>query len=120
MSDSAEQLVSRVRTSSEATRQTRRLDRFWELFEEIATHRRGVHADRMALHLLRFETETRELVALLDDAERAVYYNTARMLLSVRFDKHGVDEGSEELHARALTDPASWLDLYHQRVCWRR
>lgn len=84
----------------------------------LQRHRSGVHGDRMARNLLRFEAG-RDLVAVGPDAERAIYYELAsQSLVAVRFDKHGVYEGRQELLTRGLDDPSDWLDASGGGVTW--
>ncbi|MFC6723471.1 hypothetical protein ACFQE1_03515 [Halobium palmae] len=121
MNRSVESSTSEAGGRRDADRRSRWFDRYWELYDEIGVRRRGDHVNRMAGALLRYETETREIVALLDGAERAVFYNWAsRRLLSVEFDKHGVDESSEKTLIRDLSDPDAWTARYGRSLCWAR
>jgi hypothetical protein len=121
MSESTDGPPAEAKGPDQRRHRTRRLDRFRDLFDVLATRRNAVHANRMATHLLRYETATRELIALLDGAERAVFYTVgARSLVSVAFDKHGVDETSQELLLCELGDPDAWVEAYRAGVCWVR
>ncbi|MFC6724476.1 hypothetical protein ACFQE1_08830 [Halobium palmae] len=121
MSGPVDSSTSEAGRRRDDARRSRWFDRYWELYDEIGVRRRGDHVNRMAGALLRHETETREIVALLEGAERAVFYNWAsRRLLSVEFDKHGVDESSEETLMRDLGDPDAWTEAHDRNLCWSR
>ncbi|MEZ3165123.1 hypothetical protein ABNG03_05050 [Halorubrum sp. RMP-47] len=67
-----------VTTDSEG--ETRRHDTFVNLAEELQIQRGGVQSGKMAENLLRFETD-RDLVGIGQEAERAIYYETASQSL---------------------------------------
>lgn len=58
----------------------RRHDTFVNLAEELQIQRGGVQSGKMAENLLRFETD-RDLVGIGQEAERAIYYETASQSL---------------------------------------
>jgi len=87
-----------------------RLAVFRELTSVIQRHRSGVHGDRMARNLPRFEPG-RDLVAVGPDADRAIYHEIAsQSVVAVRFDEHRTYEGRQELLTPGLDGPDNWLD----------
>lgn len=104
-------------TSDSATATTR-LELFQELAAALQAHRSGVHGDKMAKYLLRFE-DGRDLVGVGPNANRAIYYELAsRSLVAVQFDKHGVYCGQQELLQRELDDPGAWVEAYGDGLVW--
>lgn len=104
-------------TSDSAAGPTR-LELFQELAAELQAHRSGVHGDKMAKNLLRFE-DGRDLVGVGPDATRAIYYELAsRSIVAVQFDKHGVYRGQQELLHRELDDPRAWVEAYGEGLVW--
>jgi hypothetical protein len=96
----------------------RRRDIFVNLVEELQIRRPGVHSSKMAENLFRFE-EGRDLGGIGYEAKRAIYYETAsRSLVAVRFDKHGVYAGEQELLQRELDDPTAWVEAYGSGLVW--
>lgn len=96
-----------------------RHETFTDLVRALTEHRRGVHADRMATHLLRADAAGTQLVGLLGDGGRAVLYNTASHTLeAVPFDKHGLRRGDAETLWRRLGDAASWVDANRESLAW--
>ena len=96
----------------------RRRDVFVNLVEELQIRRSGVHSAKMAENLFRFE-EGRDLVGIGQEAERAIYYETAsRSLVAVQFDKHGVYAGEQELLQRDLDDPTAWVEGDGSGLVW--
>lgn len=94
-------------------------DAYEELFAAIAGHRPGVHADRMAARLLRRVAGGRELVALVDDGRRAVFYDaSARRMVATPFDEHGVRADGDELLWDRVGDPAAWVDARAGDLDW--
>ena len=91
---------------------------FQELHDALADHRRGHHIDRLAAKLLRQDTATTELVALVDGAERVVFYNElSHTLEAVAFDEHGL-RGDRETVWRSIGDAASWVDFRSDDFDW--
>lgn len=104
-------------TSDSSTGPTR-LEVCQELAAELQLHRSGVHGDKMAKNLLRFE-EGRDLIGVGPDANRAIYYELAsRSIVAVQFDKHGVYRGQQELLQRELDDPGAWVEAYGNGLVW--
>jgi len=104
-------------TSDSITDPTR-LEVFQELAAELQAHRSGVHGDKMAKNLLRFE-DGRDLVGVGPDANRAIYYELAsRSIVAVQFDKHGVYRSQQELLQRELDDPGAWVAAYGDGLVW--
>jgi hypothetical protein len=96
----------------------RRRDIFVNLAEELQIQRSGVHSAKMAENLFRFGGG-RDLVGVGREAKRAIYYETAsRSLVAVRFDKHGVYAGEQELLQRELDDPTAWVEAYGGGLVW--
>lgn len=104
--------------TSDSTAEPTRLEVVQELAAELQAHRSGVHGDKMATNLLRFE-DGRDLVGVGPDANRAIYYELAsRSIVAVRFDKHGVYRGQQELLQRELDDPSAWVAAYGDGLVW--
>jgi len=92
---------------------------FTDLFDELAFHRQAEYAGQMAQALLRMEGNGKDLVGLVDDRQRAVYYaSTGRTLRAYAFDKHGVRETDTDTVWRLLSDAASWVDAHQDRLDW--
>jgi len=71
----------------------------------------------MAHALLRVESDGKDLVGLVDDHQRAVYYSTTgRSLKGYAFDEHGVREADIDSVWRLLSDAASWVDAHQEDV----
>lgn len=95
---------------TEAHRQYDRTDVYQDLHGELAVHRHAAHAREMASALLRAERDGPQLVGLVDECQRAVYYSpTARMVSAVPFDKHGVYETRSRPLCRDVGDAQSWV-----------
>lgn len=63
------------------------------------------------------ERDGKDLVGLVDDRQRAVYYaSTGRTLCAYAFDKHGVREADFDTVWRVLSDAASWVDAHQDRL----
>lgn len=100
-------------------RPTDRLSVFHELYDALAMHRRGVHADRMTAALLRYEAETRELVGLSDDASQAIFVESDPWLIvAVRFDAHGVTDRIEAILGEGSIDAEEWVDGHANELLW--
>lgn len=98
-----------------------RIDRqavFEELFDTLAVARPGLHPHRMATHLLRRESGSNRLVALVDAGRRAVFDDADHgALLAVPFDEHGLaDEATVEVLATA--GPATWVARNGADATW--
>lgn len=105
-------------TTPQDTGPSRRLV-FTDLFDELAVHRHAEYAGRMAGALLRLERDGKDLVGLVDDRQRAVYYSSAgRTLRAYAFDKHGVREADVDTLWRVLSDAASWVDAHRDELDW--
>lgn len=76
--------------TSDDTPSVDRQQLYVDLHATITQHRGGNHPERIAEHLLRVDCE-RELVALLDDTERAVIHNPRADTLTVHaVNQHGL------------------------------
>lgn len=92
---------------------------YYDLYDELAFHKNGEHADRMTEALLRMERDGKSLVGLIDDRQRAVYYSsTGRSLKGYEFDRHGVQEADIDSVWRLLSDAASWVDAHQDELDW--
>ncbi len=92
---------------------------FYDLYDVLALHHNAEHADRMTQALLRVESDGKDLVGLIDDHQRAVYYSsTGRSLKGYAFDKHGVREADMDSVWRLLGDAASWVDAHQEELDW--
>ncbi|ELZ87506.1 hypothetical protein C453_04109 [Haloferax elongans ATCC BAA-1513] len=94
-----------------------------EVFRDVVSTLRetrcGVHQHRMAQALLTKDASGSRLVALVDDTERAVFFNPAsRTLESVPFDREGTHEDDAEVLSRSLGDPAAWVETHAARLEW--
>lgn len=82
-----------------------------DLAGRLQTLRDGTHGGRLAQDLLRYAGDGRELVALVDDGERAVVYHaSSRILHSVPVQRDGVHGEAAERVGSRLSDPATWVD----------
>lgn len=92
---------------------------FEDLYETLAEYRTGNHIGRMAEHLLQRDSELRKLVGVIDDGQRAVYYNVfSRRLVSIQFGAHGLDDDQRDTIWGNLGDPAAWIDHNQQKIDW--
>ena len=92
---------------------------FTGLFETLCLNRRGDHQGRMARALLRLDGTDRNLVALIDDAQRAVYHEAeSKCLKGYQFDKHGVRAAHFDTLWRLVDDVASWVDAHQDDCQW--
>ena len=81
--------------------------------------RNAEHAHHMAEALVRKDGTGDQLVALIDDCERAVYYSsTGRTLKGYAFGKHGVVEADVDTLWCSLGDAASWVDVHKGECDW--
>jgi hypothetical protein len=81
---------------------------FQELYRTLTELREGVHVGRMAAHLLKNDTASTELVGLVEEGGRAVYYNAlSHTLEGFQFDAHGLRNEGRETLWRNLGDAAS-------------
>ena len=88
-----------------------------DLFETLARYRNAEHAHMMAEALIRKDSTAEQLVALVDDCQRAVFYNpNGRTMKAYSFDHHGIREADFDTLWRLLSDAASWVDA-HESVC---
>ena len=96
-----------------------RTDLYESLFEPIARHRDATQASRMVESLLRKGRSSDQLVALIDDCERVVYYSPhGRMIKGYTFDENGVHEADVDTLWRLLSDAASWVDAHQDECDW--
>ncbi|WP_396610790.1 hypothetical protein ACH9L7_11205 [Haloferax sp. S1W] len=94
-------------------------DVFRDVVSTLRETRRGVHQHRMAQALLKKDASGSRLVALVDDTERAVFFNPAsRTLESVPFDREGTHEKDAEVLSRQLSDPAAWVEANASELEW--
>nr|WP_089805513.1 hypothetical protein [Halogeometricum rufum] len=85
---------------------TDRTELYTDLYSKLSETHRGTH-------------QGSRLVALVDECERAVLFNTAsRTLESTPFDKHGVYLEESEVLWRQISDPASWIDAHIHESDW--
>lgn len=106
-------------TCGRAFRPTDSLSVFHELYDTLAMHRRGVHADRMVAGLLRYECETRELVGVVEGASQAVFFESERhLIVAVRFDAHGVHDRVEAMLTGDVADVEAWLEFHAADLLW--
>lgn len=106
--------------------QPTRTELYTDLFETLAMYRNAEHARYMAEALVRKNSSGDQLVALVDDGERAVFYNpSGRTLKGYAFGKHGIQETDVDTLWRLLSDAASWVDAHqddldwtHPHFCW--
>jgi uncharacterized C2H2 Zn-finger protein len=92
---------------------------FRDVYDVLSMHRRGVHVDRMAAALLRYEQGVRELVGITEEASRALFLNTEnRTLVAVRFDSHGVSSSIDDTLARGIDDAGSWVTEGRHELLW--
>lgn len=104
--------------TTDSTTEVPRYEVFQELAAELQVQLPGVYGAKMAEFLLRFE-DGRDLVGVLDGGTRVVYYEVAsRSLVAVRFDKHGIYEGKQELLQRGLDDPGAWVEAAENDLLW--
>lgn len=98
---------------------TTRTALYTDLFDTLASHRNATHAHHMAEALVRRSRTERQLVGLVDDCRRAVFFAQAeRSLVAYAFDKHGVAETETASQWRVLGDAASWVDAHSEQVDW--
>lgn len=96
-----------------------RTERHADLFETLAAERHAEHARFMAEALVRASRTGAQLVGLVDDCRRAVFYSPAgRTLVAYRFDNHGVHEEDLDTLRRLLDDAASWVDTHRDELDW--
>lgn len=106
-------------TDQPRTTRARQHELYTDLFEAIAVNRAGDHAREMATALLRKERRGDQLVGLVDDYRRAVFYSaTGRTLVAYEFDEHGISETDVDTLWRALGDAASWVDAHADDLDW--
>ena len=90
-----------------------------DLFETLAAERHAEHARFMAEALVRERRTGTQLVGLVDDCRRAVFYSPAgRTLVAYWFDEHGVHEEDLDTLWRLLGDAASWVDAHRDALDW--
>jgi hypothetical protein len=100
-------------------RPTDRLSVFFEIYDILAMHRRGVHIDEMAAALLRSDRGGRALVAITKHAERAVLLTAdSQSLVATRFDAHGVAASPDRTLTERVCDTESWLRTQQQGLVW--
>lgn len=93
---------------------------FESLFDALCDRRDGVHQREMAAAALRHETGLRELVGLVDGAERAVYYcGASRTVVAIPLDADGLATDESTLRWRFVGDAASWVDASRDELDWR-
>lgn len=96
-----------------------RTEIYTDLYETLAVERHAEHAGHMIEALLRERRGGRQLVGLVDDYRRAVFYSPAgRTLVAYRFDKHGLHEAALDTLCRLLGDAASWVDAHRDDLDW--
>ena len=96
-----------------------RTELYSSLYEPIARHRDATQASRMVESLLRKGRSSDQLVALIDDCERAVYYSPhSRTMKGYTFDEHGVREADVDTLWRLISDAASWVDAHQDECDW--
>lgn len=92
---------------------------YTSLFDALCRHRNAERAARMADALLRRDATGDQLVALVDDCQRAVFYNpNGRTLKGYAFDHHGLREADVDALWRPLSDAASWVDAHEEACDW--
>lgn len=90
-----------------------------DLFEILARYRTAEHAHLMAEALIRKDSTAEQLVALIDDCERAVFYHpNGRTMKAYTFDHHGIREADFDTFWRLLSDAASWVDTHQEECDW--
>lgn len=90
-----------------------------DLFDALARSRNAEHAHLMAEALIRKDSTAEQLVALVDDCERAVFYHpNGRMMKAFKFDHHGLREPDFDTLRRLLSDAASWVDANKEKCDW--
>ena len=73
----------------------------------------------MVESLIRKGRSSDQLVALVADCERAVYYSPhGRTMKGYSFDEHGVRETDVDTLWRLLGDAASWVDAHRENCDW--
>lgn len=90
-----------------------------DLYDTLAMFRNAEHAYHMAEALVRKDGTGDQLVALVDDCERAVcYLLIGQTLKNYPFGKHGVVEADVDTLWRSLGDAASWVDAHEEECDW--
>lgn len=96
-----------------------RTDLYQDLFETLATHRNAEHARHMAKALVRKDRTDAQLVGLVDDCERAVFYSPdGRTLKGYDFGKHGIVESDFDTLWWLVSDTDSWIDRHQDELDW--
>lgn len=91
---------------------------FEDLYEALAELRSGVHLGATAQRLLRRDRDC-ELVAFVDEGQRAVFYRfRSYSLVDCPFDAGGVEGGDAETLWQRTCDPAAWVDANVDWVVW--
>lgn len=105
-------------TVSDESSSVDRQELFEDLFDALAELRSGDHLGTMAQRLLRTDQD-RELIALVEGGERAVFYRPrSNSLVACPFDVSGVEEGGNDVLWGQLGDPTAWVDANVERVDW--
>lgn len=92
---------------------------FTSLFEELSHLRPGVHQDRMAQLLLRSETEYKHLVGIVDEGERAIFYDArTEELIAVPFDHHETRDSEATVLWSGLRSDRSWEEALDLEFDW--
>ncbi|AFK18085.1 hypothetical protein E6P09_04825 [Haloferax mediterranei ATCC 33500] len=92
---------------------------FHDIVSTLRETRSGVHQHRMAQTLLQKDASGSRLVALIDDAERAVFFNPAsRTLEAVPFDRDGTHESDAKSLSQRLSDPTAWVETHAASLEW--
>lgn len=92
---------------------------FADFASTIQAVRGGDHAREMAVAVFQYATGRTALVGLVDDCERAVFYEgDAHALTAVPLDEHGLDHGAGERLWNRLSDPTTWVDARGDDLDW--
>jgi hypothetical protein len=92
---------------------------YTDLYETLAVARHAEHARHMVEALLRERRTGRQLVGLVENHQRAVFYSpVGRTLVAYRFDRHGLCESDHDTLWRLLGDAASWVDAHRDDLDW--
>lgn len=92
---------------------------FGSLYEFLCQCKSGVHQDKMAQELFRAETETRHLVGITENCERAVFYlEKTEEIISVPFDPHGLINRDAKTIWQKQANTESWIDSVLPELDW--
>jgi hypothetical protein len=106
-------------TESDAVRSTRQ-HVYETLTAALQRLRGGAHPATMAQDLLRYAAGSRELVGLVEDGDRAVFYTAnTRLLVAVAFDEHGVEAGTARQEWSPVSDPTAWVHADQVDLVWQ-